>query len=120
MNDFTSIEIFYLVCAIIGGILFLIRVILFFTGGSSRGKHDINADGDLDNDLGHANVGMRLVSPQGITAFFMMFGLVGLALSKSGIISIWTVLGGLATGFFTMLIIAKIFAEMEKLRSESK
>jgi hypothetical protein len=120
MNDFTPIEIFYLVCAVIGGILFLIRVILFFTGSSSRRDLDMDADGDLDSDPGHADVGIKLVSPQGITAFFMMFGLVGLTLSKSGVNAIWTVFGGLSTGFFTMLLIAKIFAEMKNLQSEGK
>jgi membrane protein implicated in regulation of membrane protease activity len=112
------IEIFYLVCTIIGGLLFLIRGILFAVGG---GAADMDADAgfDLDGDIGEpGETGMRLVSIQGITGFFLMFGLVGLAMSRSGLRDVWTILGGVTAGMITMLATARVMLSMQQLHSD--
>lgn len=49
----------------------------------------------------------------------MMFGLVGLALSKeSQAGALWSIVGGLLAGLFTLWLTAKIFISMKKLQSD--
>lgn len=119
------IEIFYLTCAVVGGVLFILRAILFALGGAGAEAEmdvsgDVSLDGDFDlnGDVDHiAEPGLRLVSLQGITGFFLMFGLVGLAMSRGGIREVWTVFGGAAAGMLTMLAVARVVLEMQKLQS---
>lgn len=116
--NFRPIEIFYLVCAVIGGLLFLIRVILFVVGGGGADV-DVHGDFDMHGDMDHvAEPGMRLVSVQGVTGFFMIFGLVGLAMSRGGVRDFWTILGGTAAGFLTMLAVAGVMLSMQRLQSD--
>jgi membrane protein implicated in regulation of membrane protease activity len=121
--NLSSIEYFYLVCTVVGGLLFIMRAILFAVGAGHDADvdadYDLDGDFDLDGDVDHvAEPGLRLVSLQGITGFFLMFGLVGLAMSRSNIRNIWTVFGGLAAGVFTMLVIARIMLAMQNLKSD--
>jgi membrane protein implicated in regulation of membrane protease activity len=112
------IEIFYLFCAVIGGLLFIIRIILFVVGGNSDADMDVGVDMDMDGDVDHmAEPGVRLVSVQGVTGFFLMFGLVGLAMTRGGIHDFLTILGGTGAGFITMLAIAWVMFSMTKLQS---
>jgi membrane protein implicated in regulation of membrane protease activity len=126
LKSLTSIEYFYIICITIGGILFILRTLLFFIGGGADshiegdlgGNMDLDAHGDMDmhaDDISDA--GMKLVTVQGLTGFFLMFGLVGLAMVKFEIKDFWTAVGGLIAGLGTMLIIAKIVLEMQKLQS---
>ena len=55
---------------------------------------------------------------QGLTAFFMMFGLVGLALLRANLAVILTVAGATAAGMFTVWVITMIFSQMGRLQSE--
>ncbi len=117
-----SIEYFYLVCIVIGGVLFILRAILFAIGGGGDSGGDASIDSgsdfDLDGDVDHiAEPGLKLVSMQGITGFFLMFGLVGMAMSRGGMQAGWTALGGVAAGLVTMLATAKVVLEMQRLQS---
>ena len=91
------IEIIYWAAAIIGGTLFILRLIMMVIGGGlGDGDVDIPHDVDIPQDIHiagdiHADVSgdhaaadmsFKLLSVQGLTSFFMMFGLVGLALLK--------------------------------------
>jgi len=108
--QFSGIETLFLVCAVLGGILFVVRLALQFIGGDSGGGHDIGGVSDAgDVDLGGSDVhgidmhgadvhgdfsgdanldvhdtylSFKILSFQGLTAFFMMFGLVGLAMMR--------------------------------------
>lgn len=116
--NFRPIELFYLFCAVIGGIIFLIRFVLYILGGPDADV-DVNVDTDMSGNLDHAaEPGFRLVSAQGVTGFFLMFGLIGLAMARGGIHDIWTILGGAGAGFFTMLVIAWVMMSMQKLQSD--
>ena len=137
------IETVFFVCAFVGGVLFLVRMILFFIG---MGHHGVDADAGFDGDLGHdvdvghmGDVGhdvgdahgdlhghgadtessFKFISLQSITAFFMMFGLVGLALSYQ---SKWpatlSIVGALAAGVFSVWVIGKLMGAMIRLQSE--
>lgn len=117
-TDFNGLEIFFLGCAIIGGCFVLIKLVLQFTGGDA--DTDVAIDSDLDIDTQHFNsdVGFRMLSIHGLSAFFMMFGLVGIAMyrqSKMG--AMISSLGAVAAGIVSVWVIGKLFQAASKLQS---
>ncbi|MDH5505609.1 MAG: hypothetical protein OEZ02_00130 [Anaerolineae bacterium] len=139
MDNLTWVEFLYLTSAIIGGVLFLLRAIMFFGAGEIfSGDADGHIDGDIggdfdgdfegdvhgdlhghmDGDHGSTDYSFKFLSMQGLTAFFMMFGLVGMALVQAGWQVIFTMLGGTAAGLFTVWVISRIFVGMKMLQSD--
>ena len=125
------IETIYWGSTIIGGTLFILRTILFLIGGSLGGDHgDLHVDGDVydghdvefDPDHGEAisdsDFSFKLLSMQGLTAFFMMFGLIGLALLRANLATGFTIVGGAAAGLFAVWLISLLFSQMKKLQSD--
>ncbi len=131
MKNLSSVELFYAISAIIGGVLFLIRTVLSVIGGDVDADtdvdfavHDLNLDGGMDGDFGGHGVShigeanFQLFSLHGITGFFMIFGLIGLALSKAGVHDLLTALAGLVAGGITMAVVAGIYWYMRTLQSD--
>ena len=122
LSELTLIEIVYWVSAVVGGILFLFRAALFFIGGGFGdlgGDADFDGDFDGDVDIGsEADFSFKLLSLQGLTAFFMMFGLGGLAIISTGVAPAWSVLGGMAIGLFTVFVLSMIYNFFIRLQSE--
>ena len=116
-TDLTGLEQFFLICALLGGIMFLIRFVLQLFGG--------NGDADTDIDVGHADVvhadadvSFKLLTMQGLTAFFMMFGLVGFVLLRgSRLGNTLAIAGALLAGLASVWLIGKIFSSFKKLQS---
>lgn len=111
----TSMEKFYALCALLGGALFLVRTVLLLAG------HAMEADTDISNleTHGDADASFKFLSLQSLTAFFMMFGLVALALSKqSKVAEIWAIGGGFLAGAATVWLVGRIFLGMKKLQSD--
>lgn len=116
MSGLTWIEIIYWASTIIGGTLFILRVIMMFMGGSVS---DDAIDSAIDTgDPADADISFKLMSVQGLTSFFMMFGLVGLALLKAGLPVFWTVLGGILAGLVTVAVTGLVFTQMKRLQTE--
>jgi len=115
MENLTWIEIVYWASAIIGGLLFLLRAVAFLFGG---GGIDGDFDGDFDASHGDTDASFNLLSLQSLSAFFLMFGLVGLALESADFGTIWTALGGVIAGVFTVWVISLIFSAMKGLQSD--
>lgn len=134
--QFSGIETLFLVCAVIGGVLFVVRLALQFIGGDSGGDHDmggvsdvsdvdisgadIDGDfgGDADVDMHDAYLSFKILSFQGLTAFFMMFGLVGLAMMREtdqGPTA--AVIAASLAGFGTVWIIGLIFRKAGSLQA---
>ena len=117
ISDFNGIETFYAVCAGIGGFFVLVRLILQFFGGDAD-AFDGDVDVDLDVDHTSTDVGFKILSLHAISAFFMMFGLIGLTLyreSETGFpISL---LGGVLVGFIAVWVIGKLFSIASSLES---
>ncbi len=116
-SDFNGVEIFYAICASVGGFFVLLRMILQFFGGEADA---FDGDVDIDVDATHTNtdVGFKVLSLHALSAFFMMFGLVGLALyrqSASGFTP--SILGGLVAGAISVWIIGKLFKLASGLES---
>jgi len=122
MAGLTWIEIIYWASTIVGGTLFILRVIMMFVGaGASDDALDtaLDSGGDLPaGDHVEADVSFKLMSVQGLTSFFMMFGLVGLALLKAGLPVFVTVLGGMLAGLVTVAITGLVFTQMKRLQTE--
>jgi len=135
LASLTGMEKVYFVCALFGGGLFILRMILMLIGADSSDAdtdmdfdaHDADFDadhGDMDDihvDGGHdihADAGLRLLTFQGLTAFVMMFGLTGYSVSRSsGLGSMLTVAAGCLAGLLGIWLIAKGFAVMKTLQS---
>ena len=131
MGDLSWIEIIYWGATVIGGTLFVLRTILLLVGGGlghddfdTHLEGDMTLDHDLHLDADHAGTyedsdfSFKLLSMQGLTAFFMMFGLVGLALLKANIFVPLTMIGGIFAGLFAVWVISLIFSQMKRLQSD--
>lgn len=108
MTDLSWVELIYWGFAILGGVFLLLRIVMMFFG----------ADADVAGDAMDGAFEFNFFSIQGLTAFFLMFGLVGLMLLAAGQPVFITMLGGGAAGLVTMLVIAVLLHQMRRLRSE--
>ncbi len=117
LTESTGLEKFFLICAFLGGVTFLIRFVLQLAGGNS----DVNADIDVGHaDVVHGDVdaSFKILTLQGLTAFFMMFGLVGFVLLReSKVGNTLAVAGALIAGLASVWLIGKIFSSFKKLQS---
>ena len=109
---------FYLACAVGGGTLFLLRSLMLFVGFG--GGDDVPSEvpaGDVSG--GESMSDFHLFSMQGITAFFLMFGLTGwLLLSRETCGQLPAAAAAAAAGAVTLLVVAKIFSASRKLQSD--
>jgi membrane-bound ClpP family serine protease len=120
LSNLNGLEILYLICATTGGLFFAFRMVLLFMGLDHDG-----ADGDIlmDTDAVDAHhtdsdIGFKVLTIQGLTSFFMMFGLVGFALYREiGTGAFISVIGATAAGSATVWVIVKLFTSMKKLQS---
>lgn len=115
---FSGLELFFVICAVIGGGLFVVRFLIQLFGGSHMGADTDLEVGHADVDHVDADVSFKLLTLQGMTAFFMMFGLVGFAMLRESHASGGVALAGaLASGIGTVWLIGTIFSSVKKLQS---
>jgi membrane protein implicated in regulation of membrane protease activity len=118
-SQYNGVEIFFLICALVGGFFVVIKFFMQFMGMD----HDVHTDMDIgshDFDAHHSDsdVGFKLLSLHGITSFLMMFGLVGLALyrqSRMGILV--SMIGAVIAGLVAVWVIGKLFVFITSLKS---
>ena len=116
-----GLDTIYLVCAIGGGTILVLRLILTVIGiddGDAAAGADASLDLDHDGVLDGSNGGLNFLSLQSIAGFFTMFGLVGLGLLQVGAAYGWSLAGALAAGGVTAWATAFIFLKMQRLQSE--
>ncbi len=117
LTGLTGIDLVFVVCAGFGVLLFLVRFAAQLFGVHDGGDADIDV-GNADVVHADADVSFKLLSLQGLTAFFVMFGLVGLALSRgSGVHEALAFAGAAAAGLGTTWLIGKIFTITVRLQS---
>ncbi len=130
--DLGNVEKFFMFCAAVGGVLFAIRLVLMFMGMGETDADmdadvDVDADVDIDahvdasnadaGDIGGSDFSFKILSFQGLTAFFTMFGLVGLAMMRnSGLQAVWAILGGTVAGLFSVWVVSWLFAFFKKMQ----
>ena len=122
MAGLPLIEIIYWASTIIGGTLFILRLgMMLIGGGFGDSEFDSPTDtGDVDmgDDHADADISFKLLSVQGLTSFFMMFGLVGLAILRANLHVIISIIGGTLAGFVTVAITGLIFTQMKRLQTD--
>jgi membrane protein implicated in regulation of membrane protease activity len=102
-----GLEQVFLLSAIVGGLILVLRLILMVAGLDHHG--DVHLDSD---------VGFQALTIQGLSAFFTMFGVVGYMLYHSAALTLLLSIGGaLVAGVFSMWLIHKVFQAMLKLQS---
>jgi len=111
LASFTRLDRIFLLCAALGAIVALFRVLFLFVGGEP-GEDTPELD-----DLGTPGSGFRYLSLHGLSSFFMMFGLVGLALNHQGAGAGASILGGLVAGAAAIWIIVRLFRFALRLQS---
>lgn len=101
--------------ALVSTILFFIRIGLMLIGSGGEDLEGL----DVDVDIGDTDVAFEIFSINSLTAFFMMFGWVGLACYKQYSLSApKSVLFALLAGVISMYITAYIFKLSKKLVSK--
>jgi len=128
-SGLTVIQKVFAFCAAVGGMLFLIRMVIMLLGMSGHG--DVDAHPDVGGGLaehvdsgvesaGHADASdfsFKLLTLQGLTAFFMMFGLVGLAISRGhGLAAGWALAGAVLAGLLAVWLISWVFTLFGRLQ----
>lgn len=114
----TQAEWFFLACAIIGGVVFLVRMVLMFVGVGGEG--DLDGLGGTDApDTDHASdESFRFLSIQSMSSFFLMFGLVGLSILRNGG-AVWLAFAGaIGSGGITVWLVSLLFTGMKRLQSD--
>jgi len=107
-SGFNMLEIFFLLCAAIGSFFVVAKFFMQLIGADVSGE-----DYHMDSDHG-----FQLLSLYGLSSFFMMFGLVGLALYRQSQVGIpFTVIGAVAAGLASVWAIGKIFKVATRLQS---
>jgi membrane protein implicated in regulation of membrane protease activity len=111
--SFSTLETFFLICAVGGGLLVIIKFVLQLMGGGGLAGMEGGIDGHADSDAG-----FQALSLLGISSFFMMFGLSGLALARQNQAgSTLSTLGALVIGLASVWLIGKLFRQAMKLQS---
>lgn len=118
-DSLNAMERVFFICAVVGGLVFIIRLILSLLGAHHGdidvGGHDI----DFTDHHGDSDSSFKAVSIQGISVFFMMFGLVGLAMSRqSGYTAFFSMLGAITAGVLSFWFVGKLFKFMKQFQSE--
>lgn len=87
--------------------------------GHDSALMDVHSDSNDGQNMDNSDVSFKFVSLQGLTAFFMMFGWVGLAMIRDSALPGWAaVIGGLLAGVFTVYVLAFIFRCVMGLQSD--
>lgn len=110
------LERVFVLCALGGGGLFLMRLVLSLFGGDGHDSDGHDAGGGDSHP--HAGFSFKLLSIQGLSSFFTMFGLVGYALlTVNKVAGYWAVLGGTVAGTGAVAIISSLLHVMKRLQS---
>jgi len=99
----SGLPLLYGICAVIGGCLFLIVMVLMIIGI----EFDIDA---MVDGSGH-------ISLHGISGFFTLFGIVGLYLHTQGHGALVSSAGGIGAGAVMFLAVGRVIVAMRKLET---
>jgi membrane protein implicated in regulation of membrane protease activity len=118
-NGYSPLGALFGICAIVGGVLFLMRFVLQLLGMAGDAHVlDVSEISSADAHIGDSDVSFKLLSLQGVTAFLTMFGLVGLAMEQGKVNEGVAILAAIIAGVFSVWVIQKIFTGMGKLQSK--
>jgi membrane protein implicated in regulation of membrane protease activity len=101
----------FILAAATGGLVVLLRLALQLLGWG------LDVDGDFDDAAGDSGNGFQVLTVRGLSSFFLMFGLTGLALARSGASAGGSILGGCAAGLVALWVIARLLKAARQLQS---
>lgn len=104
----------FMICAAVGGLTFTVRMIMMFAGGG-----DSDMGGDMEMDVGgDSDTSFQILTVEGLTVFFLMFGIIGLCLHISfHLPAVFAIAGAFAAGMASVWLIAKVMILVSKLQS---
>ena len=106
-----GIEQLFLLCALLGGTILILRLILTVAGIDGH-------DGDTDAAHASSEHGFQILTIHGISSFFAMFGVVGYTLYHNASLGMLLALvGAVIAGVAAVWIIQRIFLGMLRLQS---
>lgn len=109
----------YKYCAIVGGTLVGIQLVLQLLGVG--GDHDIDTDhGDLHHEggtEGHGNLFFGILSFKALSAFAGVFGLVGLITIDRGLLAVGRVGASAGAGIASMFLVAWVMRGLSRLQA---
>ena len=106
-----GVEQMLLLCALLGGVILILRLILTVVGIDGH-------DGHFDAHHASSEQGFQVLTIQGISSFFTMFGLVGYTLyHSSGVGVVIALIVAVMAGLASVWLIQKIFMSMLRLQS---
>ncbi|MEM8606896.1 MAG: hypothetical protein AAGF92_07310 [Myxococcota bacterium] len=118
VNGWPMIDLVFLFCAIIGGLAFLIWVVLQFLGVDAESEVATDTDFNASEASGSSDVSFTLLSFQGLSAFLTMFGLVGLSAHREGNVSAMvSFILALLAGLVLSWAISRLFAMFSGFQS---
>ena len=118
MGNFNGIEIFFLICAVIGGFFVLARLFLQFGGSEVHSGLDTDMEIDAGGHHTDSDAGFKILSLHGLSTFLLMFGLVGLALYRQNRVGFaMALIGAVLAGLASVWVIGKLFQGAAKLQS---
>lgn len=115
-----TIDIVFLLCAVGGGGAFVVWMVLQFVGADLDTDVDVEADIDFgaSQGSGSADLSFTLLSFQGLSSFFTIFGLVGLAAHREGELnSFWSVAVASLAGMAMTWLVGRLFSGFNRLQS---
>jgi membrane protein implicated in regulation of membrane protease activity len=133
IKGLTSFEKLFFYLAFLGGIVFVIRLLMVLIGGSLHdGDGDMDSaadmaadgidshmDGAINSDHHDTDASFKIFTIQGMSTFFMMTGVVGLVLSRyAKAAPLWIALGGLLGGVLSVWMMGKLLMQMQKLQAD--
>lgn len=118
-SQYSSMEIFFFMCAVAGGFFVLMKFAMMFMGFGHDLAHHFDGGGHgIDAHHSDSDTGFHVLSLHGITSFLMMFGLVGLAMYRQSSFGAFVSLfGAIVAGCFSVWIIGKLFYMFNRLKS---
>lgn len=123
INNMALVDQFFLLIALLGTIIFIIRTALMFSGfadieGEGIDNLDVDTADSVDSADDSSDDGFSFLSLQSITSFLMIFGWSGFMVSyEMQLPLIVALLAGFVSGSITVLILKKIFLAFMKLKS---
>jgi membrane protein implicated in regulation of membrane protease activity len=115
--DFVGMDLAFLAAALLGGIVFVVRLITQFAGIEHHDVTDMAPD-NIDSHLGDSDLSFKLLTIQGVSGFLLMFGLVGLLLNREILTGpLVAMVGAVIAGFLALLLIQQSYQSMFKMQT---
>tara|TARA_B100000902_G_C27002473_1_gene760563 strand:- start:54 stop:650 length:597 start_codon:yes stop_codon:yes gene_type:complete len=111
LGDLIGFDLVFGISALVGGLLFLLWFVLMMVGGAASDLFD----GLFDIQIGDTDLSFKALTFQGLSAFLMMFGLIGLMISEMDAPQALSILGGLGAGGVSMWTVSKLFDTFKEL-----